>query len=264
MRSEFLELLQCYFHKYGESRPSHPVLIEAASDYGMATLDLVKLAQEFVREKREDSQANENSQEIAIPSWTRSSEINFPLLILQQRVNRETIEAAFNLLLLAEPEGRQLGVQILREFQTPDTAPRAHSQEIVNHLQQMLEVEKDELVLAWALSAIGWQCLPEGTRALLPFVGHEDEAIRLVVADNILNGFIVSKEISQPALDGIVRLIQDDCPEVQWSILYDMAEQPELFASSVDVVKQAVLLASGEWAEKVQEQAQRVILALRG
>ena len=262
MRSENLKLLRSYFQRYTETRPSHPVLIEAACDCSLPTLGLVGLAQEFVIDERENSQVSESTQEIATPAWTRRDEVNFPLLILQQRVNHETIEVAFNLLLLPEPEGRQLGVQVLRELRSLDVAPHAHSQEIVTHIQRMIVVEKDELVLAWALSAIGWQCLPEGTEVLLPYISHRNKSIRHVVADNILMGVNDCSEISQPILDGVVELIQDDCPGVQWAILYEIAEQPALFTSNAEMIKQAALVASFGGTERVNEEARRALLAL--
>lgn len=264
MGSKPLRLLVSYFESYNEERPSHPVLVRAACDRSISTSFLVGLATKFVVQERSELEAEGDSGKALAPSWLREGEVNFPLLILQQRVDQETIEAALDLLVRKAPEERQLGAQVLREMPSLDSAPQPHSQMVIDHLEKLVQIENDRLVLQWGLSAIGWQCMPEGTTILLSFAKSKDSLVRLVVADNLLMGSKNSGEISLETFNAAMGFIGDECEDVQWSILFEIAEQPSLFASKVGIAKREIgfaLVGASEW---LAEQANRALLALDG
>lgn len=221
--------------------PLFPLLFKAAADNSLPTSFLIKKAAEILREERNCDE------EI----------YNIPLLILQQRTGKEDFENVLFLLENEDPVMRQLGAQILREYPNLNNAPYAYSPQIIKHLIAMIENEKDECTLSWALSAIGWQCHPDGVKYLLTFLDDERDFVRTIVGDNLLNLYDEDDEIDASIAEAYLKLAVDEDYDIRWSVFYDIAENLTLFAPFKDRFIAAAKKEKQDPDERVREQGER-------
>lgn len=241
------QILKRYKNEYETNvTPLFPLLYKAAEDTSLPTDFLIKKATEIIREERN------SNEEI----------YNIPLLILQQRTCSEDFETVLLLLKDKDPAVRQLGAQILREYPSLNKAPYPYSPKIITHLIAMIENEKDEEVLSWALSAIGWQCHPDGVEYLLKYIDDERDFIRTVVGDNLTKVYNEDDEIDATIAEALLKLARDVYLDIRWSVFYDIAEYPKLFTTFKNEFKAAAELAKQDPDETVREQAERALKQL--
>lgn len=267
MSSDLVTKLEAHFERYQAARPMHPALVEIAQDDSMATADLFRVALEDVRKtwKASQSQPPEGLPgAILTPSWASPDHVNFPLLILQQRVEEETLQTALHLLQEREPASRILAAQVLRELPGLEDAPQPHSEEVLQRLQEAAQVEAEEEVLAWLLAAIGWQRLPDSTEFLLRYVGHSALAIRLIVADNLLMGGSTPEDVTPAWQEGVMTLLRDPDEDVQWSMLYEVAARPKLMAAHRQEIEREIRPRVEDFSQDLREQAEELFSAFAG
>lgn len=240
------KIFEYYTERYTRVRPSHPVLLEAARDERLTTAYLIQRATECVRRERN------GDYHVANPA----------LLVLQQRANREVLNAALLLLESDDPAPRQLAALVLRELPGLDSAPYPYSHEVISHLEMLVKAESDEEVLLWALSAIGWQCHPDGTDILLSFAQDDRASIRRVVGDNLINAFDEDQGIPVAVADALLTFAKDTDSDIRWSVFYDISDFPRLFMSYRDAFIQAAKQAKQDPVEDVREQASKAYNAL--
>lgn len=267
MISDLVTKLNAHFERYQAARPRHPVLVEIAMDESMATADLFRLALEDVRGTWNDNQSELSEDLLSTvlsPSWASPNHVNFPLLILQQRVEEETLQTALNLLQEKDSASRILAAQVLRELPGLENAPQPHSAEVLQRLQEAALVESEQGVLAWFLAAIGWQCLPESTEFLLRYVRHSARAIRLIVADNLLMGGSTPEDVTPAWQEGVLVLLRDSDEDVQWSILYEIAARPKLMAAHRQEIEKEIRPRVKNFRQDLREQAEELFTAFAG
>ncbi len=240
------EILDGYADRYPHARPKHDVLLDAARDTRLTTPFLIKGAIAHMRRQRDD--------DVDGPC--------FELLVLQQRVNREVLDSALAMLEDTDPAVRQLGTRILRELPGLDAAPYPHSPEALSCLERLVAVERDEEVLCSALAAIGWQCLPAGTDVLLRFTDDERSSVRYVVSNTLHMGSCRDGGVPEAAASALLSLACDPDEDIRWSVFYDVAEYPGLFASHHKEFKKLAHDAMQDPVEKVREEASRAYEAL--
>jgi HEAT repeat protein len=176
----------------------HESLLAQARDPRLTTPALLAQALEAVRQDRESDQYIHNP----------------ALLILQQRVTEEVFVAASALCMRPDPAERQLGVLILREF--PGLGqPKPFAVCAIPVLERLVERETDELVLAFGVSAIGWQQHPQARPLLLRFLHHPDAALRQIVANNLTNCDLTNP-LPPESVKAYEHLCQDPDSDVRW------------------------------------------------
>ncbi|MFC4040557.1 HEAT repeat domain-containing protein [Dactylosporangium siamense] len=107
------------------------------------------------------------------------------LVALHQRPTPEVFETARALTHDSDPERRELGVRVLREVGRDDPAAAALRRDNAPVLRDLLEHEQDLTVLAWVVSAIGYNQVTEALPDLIRLAGHPDDAVRFHVAANL-------------------------------------------------------------------------------
>ncbi len=240
------EILDYYEKEYDLTKPSHPILLKAALDNRLTTEYLIMRSIECVRQERDDDN------HVANPA----------LLILQQRVDSDVLDSVLLLLKNDDAAARQLGAQVLREFPGLDSAPSPYSHKVIRHLEKMIETELDDEVLLWALSAIGWQCHPDGIDVILRFVDDERTFIRRVVGNNLLMACKGNFDMPPTVAKALLILAKDKDDDIRWSVFYDVAEFSDLFADYRDAFKQAAHSAKQDSAKNVREQANKAYKAI--
>ena len=256
--------LEAYFQRYQAASPMHSALVEIAKDDSMATADLFQLALKDVRKAWQQSRSNPPEGlpgAILTPSWASPEHVNFPLLLLQQRVDEETLQTALDLLQEEDPACRILAAQVLRELPGLEDAPQPHSAEVLQRLQEAAQVEAEEDVLAWFLAAIGWQRLPASTEFLLRYVKHSVLAIRLIVADNLLMGGSSAQDVTPAWQEGVMTLLRDPDEDVQWSMLYEIAARPKLMAAHRQEIEEEIRPQVANFSQDLREQAEELFTA---
>jgi hypothetical protein len=133
---------------------------------------------------------------------------------------------------------------------------------VISNLDKLLEIEQDEEVFTWALSAIGWQCHQVGTEVLWRFVDDKRASVRHIVADSLLMAYGADREIPDSVASALLSLAKDTDSDIRWSVFYDLAEFPDLFKAYRDAFKQAAHSAKQDPDRGVREQAGRAYDAL--
>ncbi|GAB3845815.1 hypothetical protein GCM10027610_062830 [Dactylosporangium cerinum] len=107
------------------------------------------------------------------------------LVALHQRPTPEVFETAWALTRDSDPERRELGVRVLREVGRNDPAAADLRRDNAPVLRDLLAREEDVTVLAWVVSAIGYNLVAEALPDLIRLAGHPDDAVRFHVAANL-------------------------------------------------------------------------------
>jgi hypothetical protein len=198
--------------KYYEKGITHSATIAASKDERILTFDLIVLAKKTLQQQK-------NKEEIP----------NFALITLHYRNNRNTLNKSINLLQSYDPIDREIGCVILREFPCLNDAPYPQSPTIIKEISKMIEKEDNLDVLLSGLSAIGWQCHPDGKDILLSYLSDPRNAVRLVVADNLLMVNPEESCISEEIFKAYLSFADDTDEDIRWTIFYDISEYPDMF-----------------------------------
>jgi hypothetical protein len=236
------ELLSVCWKRKRQPIRSRPVLVKPPADARLTTAYLIGCATRCIRKERASG--------AYVP--------NAALLVLQHRADDEVLEAALRLLRHSDAAARQLGALILREFPGLDLASYSHAHRAIEHLERMIATERDDDVLEWALSAIGWQKHPAATAVLLRFVDDPRASVRYKVANNLYMAFA---DIQLPAAVAqvLLRFAQDPDRDIRWSVFYDVAEHPQLFEAHRAAFLAAAQAALRDDDTHVREQARRAV-----
>lgn len=224
----------------------HEYLSELANDPEFTTQFLVERALDHLRQELDNE----------------LEAVNFPLVLLQHRSGGTAVEAAYRLLDHHAGAKQILGAQILGEHPDLDRAPYPHSEEAVERLEKLVHEERDQDVLFWMLAAMAWQRLPRGMAILLRFKDDKRDAIRKVVADNLLLTTPEGESIAPEIRDAYVQFLNDPDVGIQWSALWDIAESPSYFVEHRSQLERAIQEAHRGFDEENLELAQRALTAL--
>lgn len=195
----------------------------AAADAQLRTADLLTFALEEVREHRASDDAGR------LPA----------LVVLHARSDTATRLAALSLLQSVDPSERELAALLMREFGPPHVEPRSHAREFLPALVRAVDAEDDTSALVWQLSAIGWQGLPEALPVLLRFARHQHASVREMVGGQLRNLSLTPEGLSHEVAMALLEHARDQDAHVAWSVLYDVADTPELFVAYRDEFREA-------------------------
>jgi HEAT repeat protein len=160
------------------------------------------------------------------------------LVALHERPTREVFDAAVRLVACDDPAERELGVRILRELGDYDDAGRRpFSSEAIPLLIERLDREADLRVLAWVISALGYNRAREALGDVLRFADHPHWRVRFHVAAALPS--LVSEERMVPdAAKALQLLCWDDVPDTRYYALVALIEEvsgvePELITQTL-------------------------------
>jgi HEAT repeat protein len=138
------------------------------------------------------------------------------LWALRRMGSMEVFERAQALTLSKIPKERELGVQILCQFKSPNYELHDQSTRI---LVELLAVESNVDVLC----AIGWGLghlsAAAGVAPLCELTSHSDPRVRLAVVGGLL------RQESENAIEALIILSQDNIPEVRSWATFALAQQ---------------------------------------
>lgn len=147
------------------------------------------------------------------------------LVALHQRPTPEVFGAATELIAGTDPADRVFGIRILRELgEADDTGRRPFSDQAVPLLRELLRQEPDARVLAWIISALGYNAARESLPEALRFVEHSEAGVRFAVAA-ALPGLVDPQQIEPEAADAVLTLCRDGDPEIRYYALYALLDE---------------------------------------
>jgi len=185
------------------------------------------------------------------------------LLVLQQRTGPAELHQALAALQHATPAVRQLGAQILREFPRLDSAPQPWAPRVVRALEQAMDKEPDDEVFRWQLSALAWQCHPEGTPVLLRYRADHRAMVRYVVAGGLLMTLSEDHPLSDEVAEALADFLGDPDAEVVWSVLHDLREFSDLLMPHVGRLLLAARQLLDDPRDEIREIASEAVVALQ-
>lgn len=147
------------------------------------------------------------------------------LVALHQRPTPAVFGAATELIASTDPADKVLGIRILRELgEADDTGRRPFSDQAVPLLRELLRQEPDARVLAWIISALGYNAARESLPEVLRFVEHSEAGVRFAVAA-ALPGLVDPQQIEPAAADALLTLCRDGDPEIRYYALYALLDE---------------------------------------
>ncbi len=166
------------------------------------------------------------------------------LVALHCRPTRYVFDTAASLLGSGDPIDRQLGARVLRELGPApgdESADRTYKAEATPLLLDLLDAENDPVVVAWAISALGYQPAPQAIPKIASFVRHPDVFVRFHVAAAL------PSLTSGPDGDATVRhalehLTADDDADVRYYALSGLTEDLHVAADTIDATLRARLV----------------------
>lgn len=147
------------------------------------------------------------------------------LVALHKRPTREVFDAAVRLVASDNPAERELGVRILRELGDYDDAGRRpFSDQAIPLLIERLDHEDDPRVLAWTISALGYNAAREALGDVLRFVDHPHWRVRFHVAAALPS--LVEAELIEPEAAEALRLLcRDEDADTRYYALVALIEE---------------------------------------
>lgn len=157
---------------------------------------------------------------------------------------------------------RDLAARVMRRTLTIN--PTEDSAVFVEALSVAVVEESDPTTRRSMLSALACQKLPLARPALLSLADHDDEWTRHRVANDLL---CTLEDNSAPVPDDVneafLTFAEDENGDTRWSVFYDVAEYPELFAHAADRWMAAATEALDDVDDEVRQVARRALDALR-
>jgi HEAT repeat protein len=144
---------------------------------------------------------------------------NEDLEFLIETPTRAVFESAEALCHSSVPNERLLGVRIIGELGRP-SMPFSESSSAL--LVDMVQIETDDKLLSWEISALGNQGRARALNTLIAFVGHSDSEVRYALAGAI------SRSATESGLDvesslALEELARDPDTEVRFSAIFELA-----------------------------------------
>lgn len=189
----------------------HDNMINASKSPNLKTQDLIEFATAVIKHERE----------------TGDEQGNKALLILQERSTDDVYYCAKELLNSDKPEERQLGATIFRESKLSQKNSSYH-ETILNLLYEKSQIEKDEEVLIWIVSAIGWIHTRISNEYLFVFTEHPLAGVRFAVAANWIRSCSADEPFPSEVANVAEKLCKDNNSDVRWysySNLVDISEE---------------------------------------
>ncbi len=188
--------------------------------------------------------------------------VGVAVFVLQQRVDAATLEVLLGLLEHPDPAAREFAINVLRQFPGLAEPPPPHAQRVVEHLERLVAREQDDEVLAGALSAIAWQRVPGYVDILLRWRDDPRDLVRYKVADNLLMTADEDQPLPEPIVDALLAFATDPDDDIRWSVFFDVADWPRMFADRREAFRAAARAALDDEDHTVGEQAARALAAL--
>jgi len=140
------------------------------------------------------------------------------LVALHERGSREVFEAAEVLCRDDRPEGRTLGLRILRELGPSDKRPVFD--ETWPLLEEMVETEEDDDVLYWVLSCLWYTGNPRVIDTLVRYSSHPNDDIRQTIAFGVAGCGPDDPRV----VEALLRLARDPVDDIRGYAVYDFVE----------------------------------------
>lgn len=149
----------------------------------------------------------------------RRSQKNPALETLIDSGSLEVFQAAEELCKSSDRNEKLLGIRILRELGRPD---RPFSESIVDTIGGLIRTERDDEILSWEVSALGYQRTPRALPILWPLTSHSGATVREEVATAISKSSSESGP-DDTSIEALIHLAQDSNTEVRFSSLFELA-----------------------------------------